>query len=75
MVKTLSLREELEWGTLCYTKYAAANKPIMKMIENNRKFVSDNGFFVNQLGGKMVYPQVIDVQDYRKKVFDENPEI
>ena len=72
--KDIISQEELEWGTLCYTKYAAANKPIMKMIENNRKFVSDNGFFVNQLGGKMVYPQVIDVQDYRKKVFDENPD-
>ena len=72
--KDIINNEELEWGTLCYNKYAAANKPIMKMIENNRKFVADNGFFVNQLGAKMVYPQVIDIEDYKKKLFDDNPD-
>lgn len=72
--KDIINQEEQDWGKLCYTKYAIANKPIMKMIERNRTFVAENGFFVNQLGGKMVYPQVIDVEDYRKKLFDTNPE-
>ena len=67
--------EEEAWGIMCYNKFATNNKKVMDMIQINRAFVRENGFFINQLGCKMIYHQVVDVDDFRQRVFEEDPEI
>ena len=67
----LTPEEEMASKSL-YELYTYKKAEMLKPLAFAKAFVTENGYLVNKLGYKMIYPKVIDKESFIKDVFDTN---
>lgn len=62
--------EDLEEIQAIYDLYLYKRAEMLAPLEDSRQHVRDTAWIENAVGGWMLYPQVIDVPDFIRQVFD-----